>query len=97
MLVLTRKLGEQLYIGSSKLKMFSIAKHALVLDMEINGNDSTVCVRSDQYTSVQIDGHCVYLEYLEMRGNQVRIGIDAPETINILRAELLNKKTSSGN
>jgi carbon storage regulator CsrA len=97
MLVLTRKLGEKIHIGSASVKMFSIAKHALVLDMEINGNDSTVCVRSDQYTTVQIDGHCVYLEYLEMRGNQVRIGIDAPESINILRAELLYKKTSSGN
>ena len=97
MLVLTRKLGEVLHIGSATVKLFSIAKHALVLDMNLNGEDLTVCVRHDQYTAIQVDGHCVYLEYLEMRGSQVRIGIAAPADIKILRKEILNKKTSSGN
>ena len=35
-------------------------------------------------------GDSVVVTVLEIRGNMVRIGIDAPKAIHILRSELLN-------
>ena len=43
-------------------------------------------------------GDSVVVTVLEVRGNKVRIGIDAPEDIYVLRSELLDRISSeSGN
>ena len=43
-------------------------------------------------------GNSIVLTVLEIRGNKVRIGIDAPKEIQVLRSELLDSipKLSSG-
>ena len=40
-------------------------------------------------------GDDINIKVLSVKGNQVRIGIDAPRDINIARDELLNKKESN--
>ena len=40
--------------------------------------------------SIIIDGN-IKLKILSVNGNQVRIGIEAPEDVNIVREELLEK------
>lgn len=40
-------------------------------------------------------GDCVVVTVLEIRGNKVRIGIDAPEDIHVLRSELLDRVSKS--
>tara|TARA_S200000501_G_scaffold347191_1_gene361369 strand:+ start:109 stop:267 length:159 start_codon:yes stop_codon:yes gene_type:complete len=36
-------------------------------------------------------GDNIKITVLELKGNQVKLGIDAPETIKIYREEILNK------
>ena len=43
-----------------------------------------------QHQSLVI-GENIKITVLELKGNQVRIGIDAPESITIHREEILNK------
>lgn len=43
-------------------------------------------------------GDSVVVTVIEVRGNKVRIGIDAPEDIHVMRSELLDRVSSaSGN
>ena len=43
-------------------------------------------------------GDSVVVTVLEVRGNKVRLGIDAPEEIHVLRSELLDRiSIASGN
>jgi carbon storage regulator len=44
--------------------------------------------------SIQI-GEGIEVTILEVRGNQVRIGVSAPADVVILRSELANRPTSS--
>lgn len=41
-------------------------------------------------------GEGVKLVVLGVRGTQVRIGVEAPETVRVLRAELLQRKENEG-
>ena len=43
-----------------------------------------------QHQSLVI-GENIKITVLELKGNQVRIGIDAPESISVHREEILNK------
>jgi len=43
-----------------------------------------------QHQSLVI-GENIKITVLELKGNQVRIGIDAPESITVHREEILNK------
>ena len=43
-----------------------------------------------QHQSLVI-GEKIKITILELKGNQVRIGIDAPESITVHREEILNK------
>ena len=45
-----------------------------------------------QHQSLVI-GENIKITILELKGNQVRIGIDAPESISVHREEILNKTT----
>ena len=45
-----------------------------------------------QHQSLVI-GENIKITVLELKGNQVRIGIDAPESIAVHREEILNKTT----
>ena len=45
-----------------------------------------------QHQSLVI-GESIKITVLELKGNQVRIGIDAPESISVHREEILNKTT----
>ena len=45
-----------------------------------------------QHQSLVI-GENIKITVLELKGNQVRLGIDAPENISIHRQEILNKTT----
>lgn len=42
--------------------------------------------------SILIDGD-VRIKVLEIRGGQVRLGIDAPRSVNIVRSELVPKES----
>tara|TARA_B100001093_G_scaffold94715_1_gene86874 strand:+ start:926 stop:1099 length:174 start_codon:yes stop_codon:yes gene_type:complete len=45
-----------------------------------------------QHQSLVI-GENIKITVLELKGNQVRIGIDAPQSISVHREEILNKTT----
>ena len=45
-----------------------------------------------QHQSLVI-GENIKITVLELKGNQVRIGIDAPESVTVHREEILNKTT----
>ena len=45
-----------------------------------------------QHQSLVI-GENIKITVLELKGNQVRIGIEAPESISVHREEILNKTT----
>ena len=45
-----------------------------------------------QHQSLVI-GEDIKITVLELKGNQVRIGIDAPQSISVHREEILNKTT----
>ncbi len=38
-------------------------------------------------------GDSIVVTVLEIRGNKVRLGIDAPPSVNVLRTELLDQTT----
>lgn len=45
--------------------------------------------------SIQV-GEDIEISVLEIRGNQVRLGINAPPDVLVLRSELIEKKPESG-
>lgn len=91
MLVLTRRADEKLIIGSAELNLFGIANRAAIFDMTTNGQRSTVVVRQYQPETILIDGYDVTLHFLGRTQNQTRVGIDAPASVHILRAEIADK------
>ena len=97
MLVLTRRSGEVIYIGTARLKMYSVSKNAFVFDVLVDGYETTLAVKKENHETIEVDGCGVDIHFLSGYGHQGRIGIDAPEKISIVRKELLNKKTSSCN
>lgn len=97
MLVLTRRTGEVVYIGTARVRVYSVSTNAFVLDVLVDGYETTLAVKKEHHETIEVDGCGVNIHFLSGYSHQGRIGIDAPEKINILRKELLNKKTSSGN
>jgi carbon storage regulator len=41
-------------------------------------------------------GDDIEIHFLEVKGNQIRIGIDAPKHINVIRNELLDREDPRG-
>lgn len=76
MLVLTRTLGQRLIIGSDKKIKTEVTK---------------TLTHSSTHEGSNLSNEKVVITVLEIRGNQVRIGIEAPKHIPVHREEIYQR------
>ncbi|QHG92662.1 carbon storage regulator [Coxiella endosymbiont of Amblyomma sculptum] len=75
MLVLTRTLGQRLIIGNNE-------------KIKTETTKTKTLEHSDSTSAIDLSNEKIVITVLEVRGNQVRIGIDAPKHIPVHREEI---------
>lgn len=85
MLILTRRKGERVIVGDVTFEIVSFS--AKVVRVNTITNDVGVVDMVPVGTQLSI-GKMASVVPLEVRGNQVKLGFDAPRNVEILREEL---------
>ena len=89
MLILTRRPSEGIYIGTNsfiKLLRTSSGDGSILLQIQVGSDTNKQTVRTCGTVTLP-NGTSIHL--LDVRGNQARLGFEAPRTVSIVREELL--------
>lgn len=92
MLILMRRVGEALVIGDDlKIVVTGLNSDKAFLEVaDVAGDAVSVPVnRKTQQSLVLFDDAVIHI--LEINGNQVKIGIEAPRSVSVHREEIYNK------
>ena len=93
MLILTRRRTESTMVGDTKLTVTYLnAKSKVVRIEELCSDGSEFTHNPDNFDrGFEMVTQDCYIEVIEVKGNQARLGFDAPPDINIVRTELLDR------
>lgn len=95
MLVLTRRLDQSVLVGGIRVTVVGLRQRAVILAVNSpNSGDPARLVRADIDEPVEI-GLGAAITVGRIRGDQIRLCIDAPGEIRVLREELANNACSA--
>ena len=93
MLILTRRRTESTMVDDTKLTVTYLnPKSKVVRIEELCSDGSEFTHNPDNFDKgFKMATQDCHVEVIEVKGNQVRLGFDAPKDINIVRTELLDR------
>ena len=86
--------GEVFFVGKHRLLPMAGSGDCVRLKTQEQGSEMLILSRKE-CEEIVIDGH-IRLRIIRVQGNRVRIGIDAPEGVAVLRAELRPSAMKAG-
>ena len=95
MLILTRRPGQSILIGDIRVTMMRIRGGEVVIAIQEPRSAEPTCIFSARPNQPVEVGATATVMVGRIRGDQIRLCIDAPKEIRVLREELVNNACSA--